>query len=115
MESPLPLEVEVLDRVAIVPNPVSFAPGAGAKSEPARIVVIRRAGEGAIEVAEWDRRLLDVRAVESDTGKRALFAVVPKIIPTARRETKIVFGIGARETREVLVRLLPAELPGKAL
>jgi len=35
--SPVPLTVDVVDRVAIIPNPVSIAPGADGKMAPERV------------------------------------------------------------------------------
>lgn len=106
MASTLPLEIEVLDRVAIMPNPLAIVAEAG-KSEESRIFVVRRAGGGKVEATQWDRRLLDVHPLAGNGDRTAAFAVVLKTLSKVARETTIVFEVGCGETRLATVRISP--------
>jgi len=114
MESHLPLEAEVLDRVAIIPRSLSIVAVSG-KFDPAQILVMRRAGQGTIEAGQWDRELLDVRRTGGNGERTAAFAIVPKSLAKAKRETKIVFRIGEGQTREAAVKILPDGSPPRSL
>jgi len=114
MPTALPLAVEVLDQVAIIPKSVSIGPVSG-KLKPVRILVVRRVGSGAVDAAQWDRQLLDVRRVGDEGERAAAFTVVPRSLPDSRQETTIVLDVGGGETREIPVEILPAREPSRPL
>ncbi len=106
MYSRLPLSTKVLDRVALIPNPVQIT--ACAERMPGRLIIVRRAGAGRVKAMEWNRDLLDVRleGAEEDTNT-AVFAVTPKVILTTSQESSIVFQVDETENREVKVVIHP--------
>ncbi len=107
-DGPVPLEVEVLDRVAIIPDPLVLGSD-GDDDRKARLLVVRRAGDGPIEPLEWDQELIDVERLEADGSRTAVFTVAAKAASRVPSETHIVLDVGGGETRQVAVRLMPRD------
>ncbi|HQU45183.1 MAG TPA: hypothetical protein PK867_20375 [Pirellulales bacterium] len=102
----------VVDVVAIVPNPlvIKFTPGVPRPSR--RVRVITRMGKQAtVTPVKYDRHLLRVDAAGEQAGSTAAFEVVPGETDQTAIETRVVFNIGGNETRELVVRFEPPERP----
>ena len=102
----IPLWIEVLDRVTVIPNPARVV-ASGTDKKATRVIVIRPVGQGTVEAASWDRELLSVRDLGAKGKQVAEFELAPRRIPIASRETKVVFRIDGKETRELTVRIDP--------
>lgn len=104
--SPIPLSIDVLDRVAIVPNPL-FLEWKDHKAQPVCVHLVRRSGEGAVEALKWDHEILDVRREGNASSRAAKFEIVPRFATATSRITKVTFDLGGGETRELTVHLVP--------
>lgn len=102
--------IDVVDSVAIVPNPLVFRYAPGAPLASRQIRVIDRSGKRpAAAPAEYDRDLLHVEAVARQEGSIAAFDVAPVGAAREARETQVVFNLGDGESRTLIVRFDPSE------
>jgi hypothetical protein len=103
---PSPLQVEVLDRVVILPNPLRLLT-AGHHPASGRVIVVQRAGADRVEAAQFDRQQIDVRRVPGETARCAAFDVAARPGAKAGSQAKVLFRVGGRESRELVVRFEP--------
>ncbi|NQT12100.1 MAG: hypothetical protein HQ582_05100, partial [Planctomycetes bacterium] len=105
--APVPLEVRVLDRVDLLPNPVRIKGNPGETPSPRRVAAVYRLGRGAIEVAQFDETLLDVQPVRNDEGAVVAFDLLPKAAIMESIQTEVTFRVDGGDTRELAVRFEP--------
>lgn len=102
--------VNVLDRIAIVPNPLVIKCGAESPPSSGRVRVVVRTGDKApIVPHRYERDRLRIEAVGQQAGSTAVFDVVPINAGNSAGETRVVFNIGDTESNDLVVRLEPSE------
>jgi hypothetical protein len=98
--------VDVVDAVALVPNPlvIKYAPGS---SQPGRRMrVLHRLGtEERATPIEYNHELLRIE----ETDSAVVFNIAPIQTPSDIVETQVVFNVGDDQTRSLVVRLEPLE------
>lgn len=111
--SAIPLKVEVLEPVTLIPKSFNFRPSDVASGKAAIVNVVRRGTpvEGTVRVKEFDRELIDVRRVSNETSRTQRFEVTPKTSFTGPIETQVVFETDAPDECKnelvLLVHLVP--------
>ena len=106
---PLAVWVNVVDSVAIVPNPLVIRYAQGSPPPSRRVRVICRSGNQAIAApAEYNHDLLHVE-VGQQVGSTAAFEIVPLDAPESAVETQVAFDIVDHESRVLVVRFEPSE------
>lgn len=111
--SKIPLKIEVLEPVVLIPSAFDFH-SADVASERKQIVNVVRRGHvaaGAIRVKKFDQELIEVRRVSDEGGQVQRFEVTPKNLATGRFETQVVFESETADEGKhelvLLVRLVP--------
>jgi len=104
----LRLTAEVVDSVAIVPNPVVIRFHKTTTPQPRRVHIIDRAGDRTASVAEHDARLLEVTEVTGRQGGASVFDITPVADVESPRHTQVAFQLSDGEIRMVSVHLEPA-------
>ncbi|HQU44851.1 MAG TPA: hypothetical protein PK867_18700 [Pirellulales bacterium] len=108
----LAIWVNVLDSVAILPNPLVIKYSAGSSPQPRRVRIVNRSGDKVpVTPVRFDRDRLRIDLAGEQTGSTATFDVVPVETAEFALETQVAFDIGNNETRELVVRLEPSERP----
>ncbi|HUY90186.1 MAG TPA: hypothetical protein VMV10_15725 [Pirellulales bacterium] len=102
--------IDVVDSVAIVPNPLVFRYAPGSPPATRQVRVIDRLGKRpAAAPAEYDHGLLRVEALATQGGSIAAFDVAPVEAAREARETQVVFTLGDGKNRTLIVRFDPSE------
>lgn len=102
--------VNVIDSVAILPNPLVIEYKIGTRPPPRRVRVLNRTGDNTrILPRDYDHDRLQIEAVGKQAGSMAAFEVLPTNVGDSGGETRIVFNIGDSNRRELVVRLKPSE------
>jgi hypothetical protein len=107
VEKPLNVEVNVLDSVVIIPNPLVFRYEPGLQPEAKRVQVFYRTGQGAATIVSYDDSLVRVGIAE-EGGAVTAFGVTP-VAANAPWESQVVFNVGNNQTRTLAVQFEPAQ------
>jgi hypothetical protein len=108
MADSLTLRVDVVDSIAIVPNPLVFRYTDASEPASRRIRIINRAGRQArITPVRYDQELLDIREVQ-DAGLIVAFDVVAIGRPPSGGHTEVEFDVKEGGSPTLVVRFEPA-------
>lgn len=104
---PIPLWIEVLDRISVVPNPVRVA-ARREDAKPSKVFVVQRLGAVSVKPLKWDTELLDIRQVGGNENPQMIaLELTGKRAEREPLQTSVVLQFGDKETREVSVQIVP--------
>lgn len=99
--------VDVVDAVAIAPNPLVIKYAAGSPPQPRQVRVVNRmGGQPIVTPAKYDHDLLQVESTQQ-TGSIAAFNVVPRELPGSALDTQVEFDVKGCERQTLAVRFEP--------